>query len=123
MGYAIGVILSGNVADLFGNFYRVLMAGVITLISYFITQVRMDRVPSSAHYLISVSPRLTDSAFPHTRIPAFPRLHLSASTDHPGSASLHLQLVLQALYSVSSMIHTHPDAGLKLSFRWKGARV
>ncbi|MBS0001148.1 MAG: MFS transporter [Cyclobacteriaceae bacterium] len=42
LGYAIGAVISGIVADLFGIVYSILMIGVITLISSLIIKVRMD---------------------------------------------------------------------------------
>jgi MFS family permease len=42
LGYAIGAIISGIIADLFGIGYSILMIGVITLISSLIIKMRMD---------------------------------------------------------------------------------
>ena len=42
LGYAIGAIISGVIADLFGIIYSILLIGVITFKSSMIVMVRMD---------------------------------------------------------------------------------
>jgi len=42
LGYAIGAIISGIVADAFGIVYSILLVGLITVISSFIIKVRMN---------------------------------------------------------------------------------
>ena len=42
LGYAVGAILSGIVADVFGVIYAILLIGVITLISSIVIKWRMD---------------------------------------------------------------------------------
>lgn len=43
LGYAIGAIITGVVADIFGLTYSVLIIGILTLISAFIIWIRMGR--------------------------------------------------------------------------------
>ena len=42
LGYAIGAIVSGIIADLFGIFYSILFIGAVTLFSSLIIKVRME---------------------------------------------------------------------------------
>jgi len=42
MGYAIGAIVSGVVADIFGIIYSILLIGVITVVSAIVIKMRMD---------------------------------------------------------------------------------
>ena len=43
LGYAIGAIISGITADIFGIHYAIILIGVLTVLSAVIIQVRMPR--------------------------------------------------------------------------------
>ena len=43
LGYAIGALMSGIIADLFGLEYAILVIGILTLCSAIVIQVRMDK--------------------------------------------------------------------------------
>ena len=43
LGYAFGAIISGIIADIMGIKYAIILIGIITIISAFIIQTRMDK--------------------------------------------------------------------------------
>jgi MFS family permease len=54
LGYAIGAIISGITADIFGIFYAIILIGILTVLSAFIIQVRM---PENSIFVPKIQPK------------------------------------------------------------------